>query len=102
MQDYNYITQYYQTQEQKDALEIWSNTDAAKYAYPSISMSADEQTEFTEIMSNINTYVDESLVKFINGQLSADDMGEYYSNLKKMNIERAIELKQNAYDRYMK
>ena len=102
VQDYNYITQYYQTQEQKDALEIWSNTDAAKYAYPSISMSADEQTEFTEIMSNINTYVDESLVKFINGQLSADDMGEYYSNLKKMNIERAIELKQNAYDRYMK
>lgn len=101
VQDPAYIMQYYQLQQQKDALPIWSDTDAGLYRMPNITMTASEATEFNKIMNDINTFKEERLVKYINGSADANDMQEFYDELKNMGIEKAIEIQQAAYDRYL-
>ena len=63
-------------------------------------MTVDEGTEYSSLFTDISTYVDECNVKFIMGQMSLDDYDAYRDTLKKMGIERCIELQQAALDRY--
>ena len=51
-------------------------------------------------MADIDTYVKESIPKFITGQLSMDEWDGFVKQIKDMNIDRAIELHQAALDRY--
>ncbi|MBO5055452.1 MAG: hypothetical protein J6C64_03725 [Lachnospiraceae bacterium] len=64
-------------------------------------MTAEEAQEFNQIMTDINTYTDEMKLKFIMGTESLDNYSVFVDNISKMNIERAIELQQTAYDRYL-
>ena len=41
-------------------------------------------------------------IAFIMGKKSFDEWDAYVSQMKELGIERAIEIYQNAYDRYMK
>ena len=52
-------------------------------------------------MNNINIYSKEMESKFITGVESLSKFDEYVEQLKAFNIERAIEIMQNCYDRYM-
>ena len=52
------------------------------------------------MMSDINTYVDEMVVKFITGQEPLSNFGAYQNRLQQMGIERAAEIKQAGLDRY--
>ena len=60
----------YPLQEQKDGVTIWSKTDAAKHNMPLIVMTEEENKEFSEIMTDINTFREEKLAKFVSGQES--------------------------------
>ena len=53
------------------------------------------------ITAALGTYVTEECTKFILGTRSLDEFDSYVEELKSMQVERAIELKQAAYDRYM-
>ncbi|MCI9625179.1 MAG: hypothetical protein HFI90_00170 [Clostridia bacterium] len=100
-QDPDYLFQMYPLQEQKDGVTIWSQTDAAQHKLPLIVMTEEENKEFSEIMSDINTFREEKLAKFVSGQESLDTLNSYYETLKNLKIERAIEIQQQAYDRYL-
>lgn len=100
-QDPDYLFQMYPLQEQKDGVTTWSQTDAAKHIMPLVAMTEEENKEFSEIMTDINTFREEKLAKLVSGQESLDTLDSYYETLKNMKIERAIELKQQAYDRYL-
>ncbi len=65
-----------------------------------ITQTTEEGTEFSSLYTDIETYVQECNVKFIMGQMSLDDYDSYRDTLKNMGIERCIELKQAAVDRY--
>ena len=65
-----------------------------------VELSSDEGSENSAIMADIDTYVKESIPKFITGQLSMDDWDGFVKQIKDMNIDRAIELHQAALDRY--
>ena len=51
-------------------------------------------------MNDIETYIKEEQVKFITGTKSFDEFDAFIEQINKMNIARAIEIKQNALDRY--
>ena len=102
VQNVHYINQFYTLQSQKDALPLWSNTDAQLHMMPFVSLTESETTEYTKIISDINTYKEENLFKFISGKESLDNFDKYFADLKSMGIERAIEIQQAAYDRYLK
>ncbi len=100
VQDPSYIMQYYQTQQQKDALTNWADQQHKSTKMPPIVHTTDEATEFTNIMNDIKTYIKEEQVKFIMGTRSMDTFDDFINQIKSMKIDRAIEIKQGALDRF--
>lgn len=84
------------------AIAKWRDTDAEKYAIPPITHTTEESNEIAQIMADINAYVLETEIKYILGTISIDTFDDNVNTLKKMGIEKAIKLKQAAYDRYKK
>lgn len=76
----------------------WKNDGA--YVLPEYELSVDEGESFSKIMADIETYVDEMTLKYIQGQESLDTFGEFVENIKNMNVDEAISLKQDGLDRY--
>jgi putative aldouronate transport system substrate-binding protein len=73
-----------------------------KTAYPPIMSTAEEAQELTALMTEINTYRDEMLAKFIMGQESLDNWDTFVSTLKSMGMDEVLKIKQQQYDRFNK
>lgn len=95
-----YIQQYYELDQQKQALVDWSTTDENTSVMPPITFTEEESDEVAKIMADINTYNDEMTMKFIMGKEPVSKIDEFQSTIKDMGIDRAIELYQKALDRY--
>lgn len=80
--------------------EIWPDTDARKHLLPPITPNSEESKEFATIMNQVETYRDEMTIKYIMGQESLDSFGEYVETIKKLGIDRAIEIQNAALQRY--
>ena len=86
---------------QQDSLEVWDTSGGSVSTLPPLSMTTEEKEEYNLIMTDIKTYVAEYKLKFILGSESLDNFETFRNNLVKMKIERAIEITQAAYDRFM-
>jgi putative aldouronate transport system substrate-binding protein len=95
-----YIEQYYTLPEQKDALKLWSRSNAAKYQLPPITPTPEESAQYGKIINVVNTYVEEFSLKVIMGNVSINDFDKYIAQLKKIGIEKAIAIQQAALNRY--
>lgn len=96
----DFMYQFYPRQEQRDALKK-TMSNALDYKYPNISLSTEESKKFNDIMTPINTYREETIIKIISGKMPLSELDNYYSELKRLGIEEAIQMKQAAYDKYM-
>lgn len=103
-QDRRYIEQYYSTPQQKDALAQWMvNLDLSQArALGAIIPTTDETSESATLLTEIEKYVQEMTVRFITGIEPLSNYDAYLKRLDDLKIDRAIELKQNAYDRFIK
>ncbi|SFM08735.1 carbohydrate ABC transporter substrate-binding protein, CUT1 family (TC 3.A.1.1.-) [Gracilibacillus orientalis] len=101
IQDVRYVEQYLDLPAQKEAIEIWEETAENNINMPPITMNSDESDEFNSIMSDLDTYYDETVIRFIMGDEPLDNFDEFVATLEGMGINRAIELQQAALDRYM-
>lgn len=101
VQDVEYLKQYAALPQQQAALQAWSNHDGSKYVIPPVSINTEDASEYATIMSDINTYVDEMITKYIMGvePLSTFD-SDYIPALNNMNINRAVEILQAALDEF--
>ena len=101
--DPRYHEQYYQLQEQVDAMYAWNdNVDKAfDVLYPPTSLTSEESEELAAIEANLITYAKEQMTKFIMGTRSLDEYDKFIDELKSLNVEKAVEIKQAAYDRYI-
>lgn len=84
---------------QEEASKIWNQTDFSHRYPPSVTLTAEEGAELAAILSDITTYRDENVIKYILGTESLDQYDRFVETIKNMDIERAIEIRQNAYDR---
>lgn len=84
---------------QRAASEQFNDADFSYRYPPTATMTAEEATEYANIMSDITTYRDESIVRFIVGSEPLDNFDDFVQTIEGMNIARAIEIKQAAYDR---
>lgn len=91
------------SEDQMNAVEVWSNATDGLYNIPrqGVNMTADELEDYNTIFSDIDTYMDESISKFVVGDTSLDEFDAFVEKLKTMGIEDCIELEQAAYDRYV-
>lgn len=90
------------TQESIDAIALYGeNTDGAYEIPTRISFTTEESEEYAASIGDIETRADEQIVRFIIGELNFDsDWDDFVNELKDMGLERCVELKQNALNRY--
>lgn len=96
-----YIEQYYETDEQKDALKVWGDTEAEKYTLPPITFTVEESDETARIMTNIKTFVDEKTITIIMGKEDISTFDSYISTLKDYGLDKVLEIYNAAYQRYI-
>ena len=101
VQDVNYLNQFYAIPQQLEAVNVWSDTDMLGHKMPFSPLTQEENREYTKIMQDIDTYRQEVLYKTISGTSSLAEFETYFSEMKDRGIERAIEIQQAAYDRYL-
>lgn len=90
-------------EDQLNAIEVWNNSNDGLYNLPraGINMSVEESSRYYELYPDIETYMDEHIVRFIVGDEPLSEFDAYVDALLGMGIEECVELEQAAYDRYM-
>ncbi len=101
--DRRYHEQYYDVQQQKDAMNLWDSIAdyALETTMPQLTPTVEEAEELSVITTSVNSYVDEMVVRFILGTESMDNYDAFLNEMQSMNIGRALEIYQSALERYM-
>ncbi len=84
-----------------EAVATWSKSDNAYNIPASVSMTADENSVYSNIYITIDTYIAENVPKFIMGEISFDEYDEFVEQLMELGIQDCIDMKQAALDRYL-
>lgn len=100
VQDGKYYAQRMALEQQTKAANTWGATDVLNYKIQTINVPDQYADEYVGLWSDINTYISEMRAKFIYGEESFDNFEKYQQELKKMGMDRIIELKQMALDEY--
>ena len=72
-----------------------------EYYYPAnAQMTAEENAEYSTIYADLGTFIQENCLSFITGAKNIDEFDAFIEAIKGMGLDRCIELKQAALDRY--
>ncbi len=86
---------------QMASLEIWKEGDN-EYGYSSNAvMTTEESEEYNRAYSDINTYLQGEIVKFVTGDRPLDEFDDFAATIESMGIDICIAQKQAALDRYL-
>lgn len=99
-QDENYLKQYYQYPQQVEAFQLWAKNED-KTMIPMLTPTLEESEEAATLNTEITTYVEEMVLKFVQGAEPLSKYDDFVAGLKKLNLDRYLELQQIAYDRYL-
>lgn len=87
-------------EEQRTSIERTQNIDLS-HKLPNVTPTQEESTRLANIMSEVDTYLDECWVKFINGQMSVEnDYDKFVQTLRDLGVEEAITIYEGALARY--
>lgn len=91
------------SEDQSNAVAVWNEATDGLYNIPrqGVNMTTKEQEKYNSTYSDIDTYMDETISKFVVGDLSLDQFDSFVQKLKDMGIEDCIAIEQTAYDRYL-
>ena len=82
--------------------DVWSEFSDDWRLPSSVTLTQDESTERAALYADISTIVKEQTAQFISGALDIESNWDaYIASLESSGIERAIEITQAAYDRYL-
>ncbi|WHY17158.1 extracellular solute-binding protein [Paenibacillus sp. G2S3] len=99
-QDSRYLDALLFDEGQREANASWMKA-SSDLTLPPFRLSVDEASKSTSIMSQVNTYLNETMTAIINGQKAISEFDKMVDTIKGMGIEEAIKIHQAAYDRYM-
>lgn len=108
VQDSRYQEQYLSSDDQKASLKAWaaesSKVTTSNSWYPNGRLTSEETSEVASNETQIQTYRDEQLLKFITGVTPINDstFNAYVSQMKSMGLDQAIKVRQTAEDRFRK
>lgn len=98
--DAGYILQYYQTEQQRDALKKWSDSDADKYLLPKINIAEDKLGDISRMATDIITHSQSMTLKFIMGTADLADYDKFVEEMNSMGLETVLEEYTAALQRY--
>jgi len=93
---------YNEDERQTVAKKRFIDNDAKKYKLPRVTITAEDTGEYSSLVSELTTYRDEMIVKFVRGEESLDQYDNYVDTLKSMGVDRVKEILQGAVDEYNK
>ncbi len=99
----DYLANYYQQQNQKDALKIWNPNpeEAVKHSLPTLTYTVEEQSEITDIIELIEAPLDVFLYDIIMGKKSIDEYEKGMESFAEQGYNRYLEINQTAYNRLL-
>lgn len=100
VQDPGYIEQYLVLDSQKEALVNWEKA-STEMKMPLVTLTSDEGRKVASIMTDLNVYHEEMMLKFIMGSEPLEKFDEYVETLKAMGIEEVIQIRQLALERFL-
>jgi putative aldouronate transport system substrate-binding protein len=100
--DRRYQEQMFALQMQRDAQTLWTIEGAEKYELPLLTPSPNESRELARIINEIDTFKAETEAKIILGTMPLNDSvwTNYVNTVKRMGIDRALEIQNAALARY--
>ncbi len=81
--------------------DVYEQEDHIGDAYPTLAFSSEEQGVINEKYTEIETYVNEMIDKFIMGMESLDQFDAFVEKVNGMGLSDVLAVQQSAYDRYM-
>ena len=81
--------------------EVWGASPCDQVMPTTLTRTAEEGAEYSAIMNDVNTYISENVAKFINGSRSLDEFDDYVAQIEAMRLDRALQIVQDTYDRYL-
>lgn len=101
----DYLEQYYQYPQQKDAFAKWTPLaeHARKHLLPNVLPTSEENDIVTSIKADMDTFVAEKLWNFVTGAESLDNYDSFKKELKsRFSIDKYQKIMQAQYERYLK
>ena len=91
------------SEDEANAFSVWSSNRDNRDAYPYVAaLTIDETEEISKLAADYETYASECRQKFIVGDMDIEkDYATYEEQVRTMGLTRALEIKQDAYDRYI-
>ena len=90
----------YYSDTQKEVMDFWSTQVEYDRSIPGyVALSTEESTDYNAIVTDIISYAESELTKFIFGDRSFDEWDAFTGELADMGIDDAIAIYQEAYDR---
>jgi putative aldouronate transport system substrate-binding protein len=88
-------------EETNQAVKVWRMTKHEDYLLPPITPTTEEASELSVLMDGIDEYVKDAELRIILGVDPIDAYDNMVKQLKLLGIERILEIKQAAYQRYV-
>ena len=91
------------TEKQNQAIALWVENLDTDYELPgAVPFTTEESSEYSTILSDLDTYAYQATLQFITGERSIDtEWDSYLEALNSLKLEQIEALCQTAYDRYM-
>jgi putative aldouronate transport system substrate-binding protein len=86
--------------ETKQKLIIPYIEESKKYVLPNLAFEAKDDETRRAVMADVQTYVDEMIIKFILGQEPIENWDKYVQKVKGMGIDKVVQVYQKAFDTY--
>lgn len=86
----------------REAIDKWCNDTDISGILPPLSFTAEENNTITQIMSQVDTYVEENINKIVVGNQAIESIDEIRTSIKKMGIDKVLKIYNDAYKRYKK
>jgi len=100
IQDDRMMVQRFPLRQQVQAMEAWADSDGAMYRIVNPSILPKYASEYAGLLTDINTFIGESRAQFISGAKPLSEFDQYLATLKKMGMDRLLEILQESYDGY--
>lgn len=102
IQDERYMEQYASLPQQQEAWDNWSVYDGVSRTEPYLYYGENEVSDIVKQESAIDTYVNETVCKFIMGVEPLDNYDNFVNELNNRGMNEVLKAKQAAFDRYNK
>lgn len=98
--DWGMFNAIYEGNRATEAYDVWNTAKFDLMLPPCMTMTDEESQEYASLYTNVQTLVQENTVAFILGKTSMDEYDSFVEQLHTFGMDRCIELKQAALDRY--